>query len=104
MKIGIDDAKHIVNKVTNGGGGGYTPLEIELAKMVVTYRQTIGRLTDEKAKMFDILYKFYAAIHRTEFAAELKHKHAAVLAGNSKAHFATAVKLDDELKELATEG
>ena len=68
--------------------------------MVVKYRQTIGRLASEKSRMFDNLYKVYNAIHNTEFAADLKHKHAAVLAGNSKAHFAQAVKLDSELKEL----
>lgn len=99
MKLSIDDVKQIVNKVNNGGGD-YTPLEIELAKMVVKYRQTIGRLADEKQKIFDNLYKVYAAIHNTEFAADLKHKHAAVLAGNSKAHFKQAVKLDNELKGL----
>ena len=85
MKIGIDDAKRIVNKVTHGGGD-YTPLEIELAKMVVKYRQPIGRLADEKQKIFDNLYKVYNAIHNTEFAADLKHK--------------PAVKLDTELKGL----
>ena len=101
MKIGIEDAKNIVNKVKMGyGSSNYTPLEIELAKMVVRYRQTIGRLAAEKQKIFDNLYKVYAAIHNTEFAADLNHKHAAVLAGNSKSHFATAVKLDNELKGL----
>ena len=103
MKIGIDDAKRIVNKVTNGGGN-YTPLEIELAKMVVRYRQTIGRIANEKQKIFDNLYKVYNAIHSTEFAADLMHKHASVLAGNSKAHFAQAVKLDNELKGLIDNG
>lgn len=72
--------------------------------MVVKYRQTIGRLSDEKSKMFDKLYKVYSAIHSTEFAADLMHKHAAVLAGNSKAHFANAVKLDNELKEFMNNG
>ena len=81
MKISIDDVKQIVNKVTQGGDSNYTPLEIELAKMVVRYRQTIGRLADEKARMFDNLYKVYSAVHSTEFAADLMHKHAAVLAG-----------------------
>lgn len=100
MKIVIEDAKRIVNKVNNGEGSNYTPLEIELAKMVVRYRQTIGRLADEKQKIFDNLYKVYNAIHNTEFAADLKHKHAAVLSGNSKAHFKQAVKLDNELKGL----
>ena len=100
MKIGIDDAKLIVNKATNGEGSNYTPLEIELAKMVVKYRQTIGRLAEEKQKIFDNLYKVYAAIHSTEFSADLMHKHAAVLAGNSKAHFKQALKLDNALKGL----
>lgn len=72
--------------------------------MVVKYRQTIGRLASEKAKMFDNLYKIYSAIHSTEFAADLMHKHAAVLAGNSKAHFKQAVKLDGELKEFIDNG
>ena len=104
MKISIDDVKEIVNKVTQGGGSNYTPLEIELAKMVVRYRQPIGRLADEKARMFDNLYKVYNAVHSTEFAADLMHKHAAVLAGNSKAHFKQAVKLDNELKEFIDNG
>lgn len=100
MKISINDVKDILNKVNMGGGSNFTPLEIELAKMVVKYWQTIGRLASEKAKMFDNLYKVYNAIHSTEFAADLMHKHAAVLAGNSKAHFAQAVKLDNELKDF----
>lgn len=72
--------------------------------MVVKYRQTIGRLASEKSRMFDNLYKVYNAVHSTEFAAGLMHKHAAVLAGNSKAHFAQAVKLDGELKEFIDNG
>jgi hypothetical protein len=104
MKISINDVKDILNKVNMGGGSNFTPLEIELAKMVVKYRQTIGRLASEKAKMFDNLYKVYNAIHSTEFAADLMHKHAAVLTGNSRAHFAQAVKLDSELKEFINNG
>lgn len=72
--------------------------------MVVRYRQTIVRLANEKQKIFDNLYKVYNAVHSTEFSADLMHKHAAVLAGNSKAHFAQAVKLDNELKGLIDNG
>ena len=72
--------------------------------MVVRYRQTIGRLASEKAKMFDNLYKVYNAVHSTEFAADLMHKHAAVLAGNSRALFKQAVKIDGELKEFIDNG
>lgn len=105
MQIQFKDVKEILNKVKCGGGcSNYTPLEIELAKMVVRYRQTIGRLADEKSRMFDNLYKVYNAVHSTEFAADLMHTHAAVLAGNSKAHFKQAVKLDNELKEFIDNG
>ena len=72
--------------------------------MVVKYRQTIGRLADEKSKMFDNLYKVYSAIHNTEFAADLMHKHAAALIGNSMAHFKQAVKIDSELKDFIDNG
>jgi len=72
--------------------------------MVVKYRQTIGRLASEKSRMFDNLYKVYNAVHSTEFTTGLMHKHAAVLAGNSKAHFAQAVKIDSELKDFINNG
>ena len=98
MKLLIDDVKEIVNKVTNGWGN-YTPLEAELARMVLNYRSTIGRLGAEKAEMFDALYSVYSSLNSAKFAEALREKHKKVLAGNSKALFAEAVKLDKELKE-----
>ena len=38
MQIQFKDVKEILNKVKLGGGGNYTPLEIELAKMAYRYR------------------------------------------------------------------
>ena len=102
MKISIDDVKEIVNKVTNGGGN-YTPLESELARMCLKYRATIGRLAAEKEEMFDALYSVYSTINRTKCAYELREKHRNVLAGNSRKAFAEAVKLDKELKEYGNE-
>ena len=101
MKLSIDDIKEIVNKVTNvvGGGSNYTPLEAELARMVLKYRATIGRIASEKAEMFDALYSVYSSLNSAKFAEGLREKHKKVLAGNSKALFAEAVKLDKELKE-----
>ena len=98
MKLLIDDVKEIVKKVTNGGGN-YTPLEAELARMVLKYRSTIGRLAAEKAEMFDALYSVYSNINSVKCASELREKHRNVLAGNSRKAFAEAVKLDKELKE-----
>ena len=103
MKLSIDDIKEIVNKVTNCGGGNYTPLEAELARMCLKYRATIVRIAAEKAEMFNALYSVYSTINRTKCAYELREKHRNVLAGNSRKAFAEAVKLDKELKELNDE-
>lgn len=103
MKLSIDDIKEIVNKVTNGGGGNYTPIEAELARMCLKYRATIGRLAAEKAEMFNALYSVYSNINSAKFADGLREKHKEVLAGNSKALFTKAVKLDKELKEYGNE-
>ena len=102
MKISIDDIKEIVNKATNGGGN-YTPLEAELARMCLKYRETIGRIAAEKAEMFNALYSVYSSLNRTKCASELREKHRNVLAGNSRKAFAEAVKLDKELKEYGKE-
>lgn len=102
MKLSIDDIKEIVNKVTNGGGN-YTPLEAELARMCLKYRATIGRLAAEKEEMFDSLYSVYSTLNSAKFADGLREKHKKVLAGNSKALFTKAVKLDKELKEYGNE-
>ena len=102
MKLSIDDVKEIVNKVTNGGGN-YTPLEAELARMCMKYRATIGRIAAEKAEMFNAMYSVYSNINSAKFADGLREKHKKVLAGNSKAMFTKAVKLDKELKEYGNE-
>ena len=103
MKLSIDDIKEIVNKVTQGGGSNYTPLEAELARMCLKYKATIGRIAAEKAEMFDALYSVYSSLNSAKFADGLREKHKKVLAGNSKAMFAEAVKLDKELKEYGNE-
>lgn len=102
MRLSIDDVKEIVNKVTNGGGN-YTPIEAELARMCLKYRATIGRLAAEKSEMFNALYSAYSSLNRTKCASELREKHRNVLAGNSRKAFAEAVKLDKELKEYGNE-
>ena len=66
MRLSIDDVKEIVNKVTNGGGN-YTQLEAELARMVLKYRETIGRLDAENSEMFNALYSVYNNINSEMF-------------------------------------
>lgn len=64
MKLLIGDVKEIVNKVKNGVGGNYTPLEAELARMCLKYRATIGRIDAEKSEMFNDMYSVYNTINR----------------------------------------
>ena len=85
------------------GGGNYTPLEAELARMCLKYRATIGQISAEKAEMFNALYSVYSSLNSTKFADGLREKHKKVLAGNSKAMFTEAVKLEKELKEYGNE-
>ena len=85
------------------GGGNYTPLESELARMCLKYRATIGRIAAEKAEMFNDLYSVYSNINSVKCASELRKKHRNVLAGNSRKAFAESVKLDKELKEYGNE-
>lgn len=102
MKLSIDDVKEIVNKVTQGVGN-YSPLEAELARMCMKYRETIGRINTERAEMFNALYSVYSSLNSAKFADGLREKHKKVLAGNSKALLTKAVKLDKELKEYGNE-
>ena len=99
MQIQFHDVKEILNKVKMGGGN-YTPLEIELAKMAYRYRCKIAELAESKALMFDALFSAYSAMQNSPFGADLLHRRAATLASQSRAHFKQAVKLDGELKEL----
>lgn len=85
------------------GGGNYTPIESELARMCLNYRATIGRLAAEKAEMFNALYSVYSSLNSAKFADGLREEHKKVLAGNSRAMFANAVKFDQKLKELNDE-
>ena len=103
MKIQFHDVKEILNKVKIGGGN-YTPLEIELAKMAYRYRCKIAEMAESKALMFDALFSAYCALQNSPFGADLLHKRAATLASQSKAHIAEAVKLDNQLKGIINDG
>ena len=50
--------------------------------------------------MFDSLYSVYSTLHSCKAASDLTEHHKKVLFGNSKAHFAQAVHLDQQLKGM----
>ena len=85
------------------GGGNYTPIEAELARMCLKYRARIGQIAAEKAEMFNAMYSVYSSINSAKFADGLREKHKKVLSGNSNALFTKAIKLDKELKEYGNE-
>lgn len=99
MNIQFHDIKDILNKVKQGGGN-YTPLEIELAKMAYRYRCKIAEKAKEVSHLRDELFKIYNNVVSTKSAGEMMHRRAAILDSSSKAHFAEAVKLNGQLKEM----
>lgn len=100
IKITKTDCDKIVKGALHGGGN--TPLELALAKKCLALYDRLGEINNERNEYFEAIYsatvKFEKATKGT-----LMHKRAADLARDSRAHFATAVKLDTELKKIATE-
>ena len=101
INISKTDCKNIVNQ--NLRKGGNSELEVALAKKCLALYDRLGEISNERKEYFEAIYSATVKFERATKGA-LMHKRAADLARDSKAHFATAVKLDNELKELATEG
>lgn len=72
--------------------------------MAYRYRCKIAEKAEEAAYLRDELLRIYNCVNSTRSASDLLHRRAASLADKSKAHFATAVKLDAQLKELTENG
>ena len=101
IQITKTDCVKIVNENLQGGGKN-SDLEIALAKKCMQLYKRLGEINNERNEFFEAIYsatiKFEKATKGT-----LKHKMAADLARDSKAHFAAAVKLDSELKGINDE-
>jgi len=72
--------------------------------MAHRYKCKIAELSESKSLMFDSLFSAYSAMQNSPFGADLMHRLAAFLESQSKAHFAQAVKLDNQLKGLINDG
>jgi hypothetical protein len=99
IKINKTDCQNIVNQNLRVGGGGNSELEVALAKKCLVLYDRLGEINNVRNEYFEAIYsatvKFEKATKGT-----LMHKRAADLARDSKAHFATAVKLDGQLKDI----
>ena len=98
IQITKTDCSKIVNESLQGGGN-HSEIEVALAKKCLKLYDRLGEINNERNEYFEAIYsatiKFEKATKGT-----LKHKRAADLERDSKAHFAAAVKLDSELKGL----
>lgn len=99
IKITKTDCEKIVNESLKVVGVKNTELEIALAKKCLSLYECIGQINKERNEYFKAIYSATIKFEKAT-KGELKHKRAADLARDSKSHFDTAVKLDNELKGL----
>ena len=101
IQITKTDCVKIVNECLQGGGVGVknTELEIALAKKCLSLYDRLGQINNERTEYFEAIYSATIKFEKATKGA-LKHKRAADLEKESRTHFAQAVKLDSELKEL----
>src|SRR5574344_2516353 len=99
IQITKTDCEKIVNESLRVGGVKNTKLEIALAKKCLSLYERIGQINNERNEYFEAIYSATIKFEKAT-KGSLKHNRAADLASDSKSHFATAVKLDKELKGL----
>ena len=97
IKISKTDCQNIVNQ--NLRGGGNSELEIALAKKCLSLYDRLGEINNEQNAYFHAIYSSYRTFEKAA-GERLKQKMAADLDSASKSHFAAAVKLDGQLKEM----
>lgn len=99
IQITKTDCEKIANESLQVVGVKNTELEIALAKKCLSLYERIGQINNERNQYFEAIYSATVKFEKAT-NGKLEAKRAADLAGNSKAHFKQAVKLDNELKGL----
>ena len=100
IKLNINDCKKIADNVTKKN----TELEVCLARKLLASDRRNAELKQEISDLSGILQGIYDRVTGNKFAERLKERRKAQLAGQSRAHFAQAVKMDGQLKELIDDG
>ena len=101
IQITQTDCVKIVNENLQGGGKN-SDLEVALAKKCMALYERLGTVNNERNAYFEAIYSATLKFDKATDGA-LKRKRASELAAMSKAAFAKAVKLDDELKGINDE-
>jgi len=99
IQITKTDCVKIVNESLQGGGSNHSEIEVALAKKCLSLYDRLGQINNERTEYFEAIYSATIKFEKATKGA-LKHKRAADLERESRSHFAQAVKLDGELKEL----
>lgn len=99
IKITKTDCEKIVNESLQVCGVKNTELEIALAKKCLSLYEIIGQINDERNHYFEAIYSATVKFSNAT-KGKLNSKRAADLAMDSKSHFDTDVKLDNELKRI----
>lgn len=108
MKIYVTktDCENIVNKNFHGGGSENTPLEIALAKHALELHESLAKAKRERgeaetksSELHYALFSVYNTVMKTA-GEEMATIRKGNLAAHSKAHFAKAVELNDELNKM----
>lgn len=100
IKITKKDCQNIVNENLQGGGHNeITPLEKALAKKCLELYEKLGTINNECNTYFETLYSITVKINKAT-GDHLKNKRIHDLQAQSKAHFAQAVHLDQQLKGM----
>lgn len=97
IQITKKDCVNIANNVKTGGG--YSEIEIALAKKCLSLYDRLDKINNERNEYFEAIYSATVKLQKATKGA-LLHKRAADLARDSKAYFTKAVHLDQELKGL----
>ena len=99
IQITKTDCSKIVKENLRACGGGHSELEVALANKCLSLYDRLDQINNERIEYFEAIYSATIKFEKAT-KGKLKHKRAADLASDSKSHFATAVKLDNELKGL----
>lgn len=99
IQITKTDCEKIANESLQVVGVKNTELEIALAKKCLSLYERIGQIKNERNQYFEAIYSATVKFDKAT-NGKLEAQRAADLARDSKSHFATAVKLDNNGEDL----
>ena len=100
IKLNINDCKKIANNVEKK----YSEVEVCLARKMLAQEHVLSELKMENADLLGLVQGIYNRIACGKFGVRVAERRKNELAAQSKANFAAAVKLDNQLKGIINDG